>query len=236
MRVLIAHADSKARETLTGVVTRRSDEYVEVVTAEDGSETLDLLLQEDPPEVALVDWDLPGIEGPEMCRLVRDFHHGHDTHLVVLASSSHTDTVDAWRAGAADCIQTPAPADTLWAAVEKGLCARGASQVQAGVRDSAAVALDSVDGAWDTAAGGWDPAAGAWGSGDDADMSAEDDEPAMLDALCSGEGAADDFFGFGAPDLSARTEHDQRPASRSERRETEEPRGAALLQAVIGEF
>ena len=51
----------------------------------DGPETLDLLLADDPPEVALIDWDLPGIEAPEMCRLVRDFHQHHDTWIIVLA-------------------------------------------------------------------------------------------------------------------------------------------------------
>ena len=71
--------------------------------------------------MAIVDWDLPGIEGPEMCRLVRDFHHGHDTWLVVLAGSDHRATGEAWRAGADDCVSTPAPAADLRACVEKGL-------------------------------------------------------------------------------------------------------------------
>ncbi|HOU29006.1 MAG TPA: response regulator [Thermoleophilia bacterium] len=121
MRVLIAHASSKAREALTRVVKKGIAQRVDIMTSDQGGETLDLLLQDDPPEVALVDWDLPEIEGPEMCRLVRDFHHGHDTYIVVLAAATHTDTIDAWRAGAADCITTPATAKVMRAAVEKGL-------------------------------------------------------------------------------------------------------------------
>ena len=57
-----------------------------------GSTTLDLLLQDESPDVALVDWDLPGVEGPEMCRLVRDFHQGRRTYMVVLASPQRSDT------------------------------------------------------------------------------------------------------------------------------------------------
>ena len=214
MRVLIAHASSKAREALTDVVTRAADEYLEILTASAGGDTLDLLLQEDPPEVALVDWDLPGIEGPEMCRLVRDFHHGHDTHLVILAASRHADTADAWRAGAADCVSTPASAEVLWAAVEKGLRAMGARQ---GLPEDWALERDDL-GAED-----------------------EDDGPVTLDALRVGEGVADDFFGLGlgVAELSATVEHDLGPAGgagRIERREADQPHGAILLQAVIGEF
>lgn len=211
MRVLIAHASSKAREALTDVVTRGADEYLEILTASDGADTLDLLLQEDPPEVALVDWDLPGIEGPEMCRLVRDFHYGHDTHLVILAASRHEDTADAWRAGAADCVSTPASAETVQAAVEKGLRAMAARQ--APPEDWALYS-------------------------DDRDAGDGDEGPVTLDAVRAGEGSGDDFFSLGA-ELSATVEHDLGPAlgaGRTERREADQPRGAVLLQAVIGEF
>jgi DNA-binding response OmpR family regulator len=114
--------------------------------APDGADALDLLLQDDPPEVALVDWDLPGIEGPEMCRLVRDFHHGHDTHLVILASSSHADTADAWRAGAAGCISTPASAAALRDCVEEGM--RKMRPPQARERLEAVRAPEGSDGAF----------------------------------------------------------------------------------------
>jgi DNA-binding response OmpR family regulator len=207
VRVLIAHASSKAREALADVVMRSAGEYLEVLTAGDGADTLDLLLREDPPEVALVDWDLPGIEGPEMCRLVRDFHHGDDTHLVVLASSRHADTVDAWRAGAADCVSTPASPDALWAAVEKGLRAADARRTRSA----------------------------GWTARDDGPDQG-DERPATLDALRTGEGDAADYFNFGVAELDAALEHERGPAQRVERREAEKPRGAALLQAVLGEF
>lgn len=226
MRVLIAHGSSKAREALADVVTRGADQYLDVVTTADGADTLDLLLQEDPPEVALVDWDLPGIEGPEMCRLVRDFHHGQDTHLVVLAASRHADTADAWRAGAADCVSTPASAEILWAAVEKGLRKLGVSQAPVDV--------------WDLEPGDQGPGPDPWGS-EPFDPGAGDGDggPVTLDAVRAGDGRADDFFGFGPAELSATAEHGFGPAPGAERiarRGAEQPRGAVLLQAVIGEF
>lgn len=121
MRLLIAHRSTEAQAALAGAVRRGAEESIEVTVSGDGAETLELLLQDEPPEVAMVDWDLPGIDGPEMCRLVRDFHHGHDTWLVVLAGSDHRATGEAWRAGADDCVSTPAPSADLRESVEKGL-------------------------------------------------------------------------------------------------------------------
>jgi DNA-binding response OmpR family regulator len=115
MRVLIAHNDSAERSALAETLCRDAREAFEIIASADGHEVLELLLDESPPELALVDWDLPGIEGPEMCRLVRDFHQGDDTYLVILASPAHTDTADAWRAGAAQCIPTPVPDGALHA-------------------------------------------------------------------------------------------------------------------------
>lgn len=121
MRLLIAHQSSRAREALAEAVDCGLDHPLEIVTADNGLDALDLLLQDESPDVALVDWDLPGVEGPEMCRLVRDFHQGRRTYMVVLASPQRSDTTDAWRAGANDCLTTPAPAHAVRACVEKGL-------------------------------------------------------------------------------------------------------------------
>jgi len=119
MRLLIAHQSSREREALAEAVDLL-ERPLEIITSDNGLDTLDLLLQDEPPDVALVDWDLPGVEGPEMCRLVRDFHQGR-TYMVVLATPQRSDTTDAWRAGANDCLTTPAPAHAVRACVEKGL-------------------------------------------------------------------------------------------------------------------
>ena len=121
MRVLIAHSSSPARAALADAIPPDDREPLELVMCAEGHEALDVLLGEDAPDVAVVDWDLPGIEGPEMCRLVRDFTHGSRTQLIVLASRAHEDTADAWRAGAAQCVSTPAPAAVIGEAIAQGL-------------------------------------------------------------------------------------------------------------------
>ena len=202
MRLLIAHKSTAAQSALADAVRRGTTEPVEVTTSVDGAETLEQLLQDEPPEVAFVDWDLPGIEGPEMCRLVRDFHHGHDTWLIVLAGSDHRATSEAWRAGADDCVSTPAPASELRACVEKGLRAMRAP---------------------------WTPV-------DDADMEPEVEGPrATLDAVrAPDDDGGNDFFGLGGADLRASAEpRDYGMTADAGTAAADEPRGAALLEAVL---
>lgn len=118
MRLLIAHQSSREREALAEAVGLL-EQPLEIITSDNGLDTLDLLLQDEAPDVALVDWDLAGVEGPEMCRLVRDFHQGRRTYMVVLATPERSDMTDAWRAGANDCLTTPAPERAVRACVEK---------------------------------------------------------------------------------------------------------------------
>jgi CheY-like chemotaxis protein len=110
MRVLIAHRSSTSRAALADAVPRDGQEPPEIIESADGHEALEMLLGEDPPALAVVDWDLPAVEGPELCRLVRDFHLTSPPYIVVLAGTSHSDTHDAVAAGAADCVRTPASA------------------------------------------------------------------------------------------------------------------------------
>lgn len=121
MRLLIAHGSQAARQELADALRSGRDDSLEILTAAHGEEALAYLLEDDPPAVAVIDWDLPSIDGPELCRLVRDFNHGSDTWLVVLAGAGHPETADAWRAGAAACVAATAGAGALGACVEEGL-------------------------------------------------------------------------------------------------------------------
>ena len=218
MRLLIAHRSSEAQAALADAVRRGTEERVEVTASDDGPAVLELLLQDDPPEIAFVDWDLPGIEGPEMCRLVRDFHHGHDTWLVVLAGSAHRDTGDAWRAGADDCVATPAPAADLCACVGKGLHAMRAQEY-----------ADLLDGREQDA----DPIADPAGPRPHAP-----EQRATLDAVRAPEGGANGFFDVAAATLCATAgseagDRASRKWTRSAPVPADRPAGAALLEAVL---
>jgi len=179
MQLLIAHKDAAARAALARAIVVGRDGDLEVVESAVGTEALELLLEDDAPRLAVVDWDLPGLDGPELCRLVRDFHLGGPPYIVLLAAGIHHPEIEAaLEAGANDCIRTPAPAAEIRERVDAGRrfvevpwerAARGAplealrtlgTDDEAGdTRGGAAAALDAVrspdsdDEAWDALEG-----------------------------------------------------------------------------------
>lgn len=114
MQLLIAHQDPAVRASIAKAVEECDHGdgrgVTEVLESADAQQVLDLLLAEEPPRLAVVDWDLPGLDGPELCRLVRDFRLGGPPYIVVLAASGHADVSVVLEAGANDFIRVPAPA------------------------------------------------------------------------------------------------------------------------------
>lgn len=120
MQLLIAHKDAASRAALARAITGDDDSVFEVVECSEGGEALELLLADDSPRLAVVEWDLPGIDGPELCRLVRAFHLGGPPYMVLLAGAGHPDVGEGLGAGANDCIRTPAPASEIRERVNAG--------------------------------------------------------------------------------------------------------------------
>jgi len=176
MDVLIAYHGEAPRKGLAKALSGRGYELLEVAV---GDEALGLLLAHDAPRVALVDWDLPGIDGPELCRLVRDFHLDDPPYIILLAAGPHHDEVAlGLESGANDCVRTPVAADELRARVEMG---RRFVELPWGRRDAAAVPTNARPG---------DAPEHDFGAGltafMDADAVGDEDpggEPARLEAL-----------------------------------------------------
>jgi len=152
MQLLIAHKDAATRAALARATTGGEDGDLEVIESGEGIEAVELLLQEDAPRLAVVDWDLPGLDGPELCRLVRDFHLGGPPYIVLLAAGSHPDIEAGLEAGANDCIRTPARAAEIRDRVDAGRrfvqvpwerAGRGASLEAMCTRDADDEACDS---------------------------------------------------------------------------------------------
>jgi DNA-binding response OmpR family regulator len=117
MRLLIAHGDAQARLALKRVVADDAD--LETIESGEGTETLELLLASDSPAVAVVDWDLPGLDGLELCRLVRDYHEAGPPYVILLARNGR-EVATALDAGAGDCVQTPVESAELRARIDAG--------------------------------------------------------------------------------------------------------------------
>jgi two-component system cell cycle response regulator len=110
MRILIADDSIVSRHLLDA--TLRKWGY-EVVAASDGVEAWNILQAEDAPNLAILDWVMPGMTGPEVCRRVRE--HSKDlkekdtyTYLLLLTSKSlKEDLIEGMEAGADDYVTKP---------------------------------------------------------------------------------------------------------------------------------
>ena len=120
MDVLVAHGSAGFRRALVQDLTGQGYDVVEVC---DGPAALDVLLESDSPRVAVLDWDLPGIDGPEICRLVRRYRLAKPPYLVLLAAGrDSTEATAGLEAGANDCLPTPVSGTELRACIHAGRC------------------------------------------------------------------------------------------------------------------
>ena len=152
MQLLIAHKDATARAALTRAIAGGEDRDLHVIESDSGEGVLQLLLEDRGPRLAVIDWDMPGIDGPEICRLARDYSTDSAPYVVLLAGSGHPDVDEGLEAGAGDCIHTPARASDIRDCVDVGRCLVQIS----GERASGAVTLEAVLST-DTGDGVWDP-------------------------------------------------------------------------------
>ncbi|MCA9297271.1 MAG: response regulator, partial [Phycisphaerales bacterium] len=104
MRVLIAEDDPVSRRVLEVQLQKWGHE---VVVTQDGTTAWDLL-QADGPKLAVLDWMMPGLDGPEICRRVRELPDGDTHYLLLLTAKGQTDDiVRGLDSGADDYVTKP---------------------------------------------------------------------------------------------------------------------------------
>jgi two-component system cell cycle response regulator len=107
MRILIADDSIVSRHLLDA--TLRKWGY-EVVVACDGVEAWNALQAAEGPLVAILDWVMPGLTGPEVCRRVREREKERDTYtylLLLTSKSLKEDLIEGMESGADDYITKP---------------------------------------------------------------------------------------------------------------------------------
>lgn len=107
MKVLIAEDDKTSRNILEVVLTRLG---YEVVAVTDGEAAWETLQEPDAPKLVILDWMMPGMEGIEICRRLRQ-NTEHDkayTYVILLtAKGSKENIIKGMDAGADDYIVKP---------------------------------------------------------------------------------------------------------------------------------
>jgi sigma-B regulation protein RsbU (phosphoserine phosphatase) len=118
MRILIADDDRMSTMMLSRSLERWG---FEVVVAHDGVAAWGHIEGSAPPALAIVDWMMPGIDGLELCRRIREAHLATPVYVILLTSrNSRQDLVAGLKAGADDYLTKPFDPDELQARIHVG--------------------------------------------------------------------------------------------------------------------
>ena len=119
MRTLIADDDPVAA---TLVSTSMAAWGFEVTVVHDGLAAWDQLAADPPPSLAIIDWEMPGLEGPELCRRIRtDPSRAHLYVVLLTARAGSGDIIAGLEAGADDYVVKPVNLNELRARVHVGV-------------------------------------------------------------------------------------------------------------------
>jgi diguanylate cyclase (GGDEF)-like protein len=118
MKVLIAEDDSVLRRRLEKLL---GDMGYEVTSCKDGLEAWETIQSEYAPNLLLLDWMMPGMDGVEICRKVRKLAKEPYAYILLLTSKSkQDDIVEGIEAGADGYITKPFNQQELKARLKSG--------------------------------------------------------------------------------------------------------------------
>jgi two-component system, cell cycle response regulator len=152
LRILIAEDDPVSRRLLEATLVRWD---YEVVVACDGPSALELLQRDDAPSLALLDLIMPGMNGDEICRKVREWFEGKYVYLLLLTANSHkADLIHGLNAGADDYLVKPVDPMELKARLNTGrrILELQEQLIAASEAMRRQAMRDSLTGAWNHAA------------------------------------------------------------------------------------
>lgn len=105
MKILLVEDSYIERRKLGSYLTEWGFDYVAVGS---GTEAIKLLEAPNPPDLALLDWLLPGLDGIDVLRRIRKLSQGNYIYTVMLtAKSQKQDRIIAMEAGADDYLSKP---------------------------------------------------------------------------------------------------------------------------------
>jgi diguanylate cyclase (GGDEF)-like protein len=104
-RVLLAEDDAVTRRIVFHMLQQWD---YEIVLSKDGAEAWEILQQKRPPELVILDWDMPGLDGIELCRRLRDKSREYYHYILMITSRADgEDNVHARESGADDYLAKP---------------------------------------------------------------------------------------------------------------------------------
>ncbi len=105
MKLLIAEDDATSRLMLSSVTAKWG---YDVVVVENGDAAWEILQQPDAPLLLLLDWEMPGLNGLQLCKRIQQLESNNPPYIILLTSRRETDDiVTGLNAGANEYIAKP---------------------------------------------------------------------------------------------------------------------------------
>jgi DNA-binding response OmpR family regulator len=117
-KILIADDDLTSRELLEAILTKWG---LAVISAQDGDQAWEVLQAPNPPKLAILDWMMPGMDGADICRNVRQKTNNRHPYLILLTTKNRTqDIIQGLNSGANDYVTKPFNVEELRARIDVG--------------------------------------------------------------------------------------------------------------------
>jgi len=119
MKILIAEDDRISRRLLEMTLQRME---FDVILTENGAQALEVLNGPDAPQLAILDWMMPELDGVEVCQEIRAQVRAKYTYMIFLtARGQKKDIVTALESGADDYLIKPFDPQELRSRLQVGL-------------------------------------------------------------------------------------------------------------------